>query len=208
VIRSSRTLKVRLTPYFDFPRQRGKKAVHFAVKFEIFDDVLPVGLEGAAIVVKGDAGDFPDQVIGEPGGDFSGEKLVLSFFSPAADDVSALVDFFDQSRDVGGIVLKIAVHGDDQVAPGMVEAGGHGGGLSEIFPQLNDFKGWAGLGQPAGDVKCVVGAAVVDEDHFKIDVEPLHDGQGLIDERGEIFGFVVERDDNRKFIGGGHLSFL
>src|ERR1700686_3102956 len=64
-------------------------------------------------------------------------EIIDARLAPAADDVIALSNFFEEQRDVGGIVLQIAVHGDDVFAAGMVESGGQAGGLAEVAAELD-----------------------------------------------------------------------
>ena len=57
---------------------------------------------------------------------------------PAADEVEALVQLRQQLRDLGGVVLEVAVDRDDDVAAGLGEAGGEGGRLAEVAAQPDD----------------------------------------------------------------------
>ena len=66
------------------------------------------------------------------------QKLSTRILAPSADDVVSRGDLFQEQRDVVGIVLQIAVHGDDVLAAGMIETGGKAGGLAEVAAQLDD----------------------------------------------------------------------
>jgi hypothetical protein len=45
----------------------------------------------------------------------------------------------EQPADVGGIVLQVAVHGDDdRAARRYLDAGAHGGGLAEVAAEADD----------------------------------------------------------------------
>ena len=51
---------------------------------------------------------------------------------PAADDVVALVELVQKPRDLGRIVLKVAVQGENQVAPARLKPRGERGRLAEV----------------------------------------------------------------------------
>ena len=66
------------------------------------------------------------------------EEGVLPVLAPAAHHVGAGTNRIEQPRDVGRIVLQVAVHGDQDVAPRPVEAGLQRQGLPEVASQLDD----------------------------------------------------------------------
>jgi hypothetical protein len=66
--------------------------------------------------------------------------IIHAMFAPAAGDVEALVDFFEQRRNVLGAVLQVTIHCNDDVALGFVEAGGESGGLAEVAAQADHFE--------------------------------------------------------------------
>ena len=62
----------------------GDEAVHLAVELHAEHDVAAVGLEGAAVVVQGHAGDARDQPVGDLRRDLACGGLVLPVLAPAA----------------------------------------------------------------------------------------------------------------------------
>ena len=49
------------------------------------------------------------------------------------------MDFFNQARYVGGIVLQIAIHRNDDVTLGKIKARRHCGGLAEVPAEADDL---------------------------------------------------------------------
>src|SRR5690606_2742385 len=90
----------------------------------------------------------------------------LAVASPADDDVEALLEFGQQARDVGGIVLQVGVHRDDDRAAGMAEPGGHRRGLSEALPEADDANARLRCGQPSEDLERAITRAVVTVDEL------------------------------------------
>ena len=78
--------------------------------------------------------------------------MVLAIGPQAQHGVVSFVDFFQEQGDVGGVVLQVAVHGDEDVAGGEVDAGLEGGGLAEVAAQANHLDARVAPGQPPVDV--------------------------------------------------------
>ena len=98
--------------------------MHLAVQRVLAPYVAAVGLEGGAEVVDLYPTQLSHQPIGAARGDAAHPQVVEPALAPAADDVVALGQFLQELRDIFGIVLQVAIHGDDVLALGMVEAGG------------------------------------------------------------------------------------
>ena len=64
--------------------------------------------------------------VGDARGDAAEDEVVGALGAPAADDVVALFELGEEVGDLVGVVLEVAVHGEDEVALGVVEAGGEG----------------------------------------------------------------------------------
>ena len=83
---------------------------------------------------------------------------------PARDEVEALVELREQARDLGRVVLQVAVDRDDDVAARLRESGRERGGLAEVPAQPDDpHVAVAGV-QARQRGERAVGRAVVDED--------------------------------------------
>jgi hypothetical protein len=106
--------------------------------------------------------------------------------------------FGDELRDDLGRVLQIRVHDDDRVAPGMVESGGDGDLLAEIAAEGDGGQAPIGGADLAQRLQRVVLRAVVDEDDFERQADPLQHGQEPGDERPQIARFVEERRNDGK----------
>lgn len=127
------------------------------------------------------------------------EGSVFAFGSVTADKVVAggFVEFGDHGRDVGGIVLEVAVEGGDELASGVMDAGVHGGALASVLGEGEDADAGAALDALEGGV----GGAVVDEDEFVVDA-----GEGLVDlllKFGDIVLLIVEGDYDGEGGAGG-----
>ena len=122
------------------PGQRGHggdEAVHLRIQRDAPDDRRAVGLERAAVVLDGDARDPADHPVGDDGWDLTGHELVLALVAPADHDIEALPDLFQEQGDVARVVLEIAVHGDDDLAAGVLDAGDHGRGLAVVLTEAD-----------------------------------------------------------------------
>src|SRR3981081_1618149 len=122
--------------------------------------------------------------------------------APAADDVVALFELGEEVGDLVGIVLEIAVHGEDEVPLGVVEAGGEGGGLAEVAAKLDDENAAVYGGDLFQQAVGAVAGSVVDEDQFKRFADLFHFGFGAIVEGGDGFFFFMERNDDGIFRNG------
>jgi len=102
-------------------------------------------------------------------------------------------------------VLKIAVHGEDIVALGVVETGSEGRGLSEVAPQLN-HQDSAVYGSDLFE-KAIgsVAGAIVDKDKLKGFADLLHDSLEAVIEGGDVLFLVVEGYDDGVF---RHVSMI
>ena len=90
---------------------------------------------------------------------------------PAADQIRAVAESLEEGRDVGGVILAVAVDRDDRRALRMVESGGEGGRLAEPAPEANPAQG-----RPVRDSSSIesggsIGRAVVDDDRLPADVK-------------------------------------
>src|SRR5580658_11184650 len=116
----------------------GDEAVHLAVERNVLDDLAAVGLEGGAEVVDVDAGELRHHPVGNERGNTAEHEVVGTLGAPSADDVVALFELGEEARNLAGVVLQVAVHGDDELAGGVVEAGGERRGLPEVAAKLYD----------------------------------------------------------------------
>ena len=126
-------------------------------------DLRPVGLQPAVEVVQPQAREAAGDDVEDPRRDPAGER-VAPLRLPAGDEVEALVELGEQPRDLGGIVLEVAVDRDDDLALRLLEARLQRRRLAEVPPQPDDANAVVRGVQPGQRGERAVGGAVVDED--------------------------------------------
>ena len=133
------------------------------------------------------------------------QKLSTRILAPSADDVVTRGNLFQEQRNVVGIVLQIAVHGDDVLAAGMVESGGEARGLAEVAAQLDDGHTAVDGRDFAQHREGVIVGAVVHEHDFEGFAVRLHDRFQAVVEVGDVLLLVMQRDDDGVL---GHSPFI
>ena len=123
-------------------------------------------------------------------------EVVDALLAPAADDVVTLAQLLQEQGNVVGIVLQVAVHGDDVLALGVIEAGGQRRGLPEIAAQLDHHHAAVDGGNLLQHPEGVVAAAVIDEDQLERLAGRFHHHLQPVVEFGDVLFFVVERYDD------------
>ena len=177
-------------------REHGDVAVELAVELHPFHDLGPVGLEPAVHVVEPDAGDPARDGVEDLRRDPPRER-VAPLRLPAGDEVVPLVELGEEPRDLGRIVLQVAVDRHDDVAGGLAEAGVERGRLAEVPAQPDDADVVVSVVQPGQGAEGAVGRAVVDEDRLpRPPVAGEGRGQLVVEERDAAL-LVVDRDDDR-----------
>ena len=172
-------------------RQRGNKAMEFAVERNLLENVAAIGLEGCAEVVNVDARNFRHHPVGDARRQTTHPEVVDAYFAPATDDFISGGDFFQEERNVVGIVLQIAIHGDDVLAAGMIKSRGQAGGLAEVAAEFNDSHAAIDSCDFAQHGESVIAGAIVDENDFETFAVGLHDGLEAIVEVGDVFLLVM-----------------
>src|SRR5579862_700226 len=118
--------------------------------------------------------------------------MVGALDAPAAHDVVTLFHFFDEAGDFGGFVLKIPVHGNDNLASGMVEGSLQRGRLAEVAAQANDRNALVVIGDFRKYTEGAVTAAVIHKDNFVRFAHSIHHIDDFDVERRSTFLLVVE----------------
>ena len=173
--------------------------MHFAVERNILDHFAAIGFEGGAEVVDGNAGEPRHDPVGAGGGNAAQDEVVNAHLAPAGDDVVSLVELFKKSGNVVGIVLQVAVHGQDELARGVVKAGGQGRGLAKVAAQLDDQHAAVDGGNFFKELVGPVVRAVINQDQLKGVVHLLHDLLEPGIEDCYVFFFIVKWHNNRVF---------
>ena len=116
-----------------------------------------------------------------------------------ADDVVTRRNFLDEHRDIVGIVLQIAIHGDDVLAARVIESSGEARGLSEIAAQLHNRHSAVHRSDLPQHGERLVARAVIDENDLKALAIRFHDRLQTIIEVGDVLLLVMQRYDDGVF---------
>jgi hypothetical protein len=170
--------------------------VHLAVKRDVLDDFAAVGLEGGAKVVDVDAAEGGHEPVGCARRDAAQKEVVGTLRTPSADDVVTFFKFREEVWDLVGIVLEIAVHGEDVVTLGVVEAGGERGGLTEVAAKFDDEHTAVYGSNFFKETVGSVAGAIVHKNELEGFADLLHDGLETVVEGGDVFFLVVKRNDD------------
>ncbi len=185
--------------------QRRNKAVQFAVERHLLQNLAAIGFERGTEVVDVHAAELRHQPVGAARGKTAQPEVVNAHLAPAADDVVALGNFLEEQRNVRGVVLQIAVHGDDVLAARMIEPGGQCRSLPKIPPQADHRHPAVYAGNLAQQVKRLVRRSVIHQHHFKTFAVGLHHRLQAVVEIGDVFLLVVQGDDDGIL---GHEVFI
>src|SRR5467141_2953125 len=134
------------------------------IEGEVLNNLSAVGLEGSAKVMQWDSRKLSHGPIRNAARQAAGKPSVFPFRAPTTNDVEAFVKFFDERRNLGGIVLQIAVHGDDDFASGGVKPRLQRRSLTKVSPQSDHTNAricFLNIPKNCGAAVC---APVVDED--------------------------------------------
>src|SRR6266702_6118337 len=173
--------------------------VHFRIQRNLLDQGGPVGLEGAAVITNRHTRDLPDQAIGDLRGNFPGDQLVLAVVAPADHDVEALIHLVQEQLDITRIILQIPIHGDDDFACGVLDAGRHGGGLAIVAAELDQPDPGVLAGKLRANFRGIILATVIDEYHLEWDIEGRYGGHNGRVHPPDTVLFVIEGYDDRQF---------
>ncbi len=173
--------------------------MHLTVEGDVLDDFAAIGLEGGTKVVDVDAAEDGHEPVGCARGNAAEKEVVGALGSPAADDVVAFFEFCEEGGDLVGIVLEVAIHCEDVVSLGVVEAGGEGGGLAEVAAELDDENAGVHCGDLFEEAVGAIAGPIVDEDEFEGFADLLHDGLEAVVEGGDVLLLVMKRNDDGIF---------
>ena len=177
-------------------RQDRDEPVQLAVDADLAQHLAAVELEPAIVIVEAAAAHAADH----PVEDAAGIDLVPGIVAgllPAADHVVSLFELGQEARNLGRVVLKIAVEREDQVAPGGLERGREGRRLAEVAPKPDRPHSRIAPGQCGQDGPRTVATAIIDENEFDWPSRAVGEhGIELAVQRGQAFFFIVDRDDD------------
>ena len=124
-------------------------------------------------------------------------QLVLAPMAPTDDDVEAFVHLREQLLDVGRIVLQVTVHGNEDGAAGMLDAGSHGGSLPVIAAKLDHAHARIAARQSHGARERGVLAAVVHQNDLECNAQRLDGSDDGPVERVDV-GLLIEQRNNHR----------
>src|SRR5262249_18289288 len=122
---------------------------------------------------------------------------VFAVLAPARDDVVTLVEFFEQARDIGGVVFGVRAPRGQNMPAGGVDARAHRGGLALVPSQRDDSHAQVLLGDLSELRKAVICRAVVDVNHLVIAPEPFKGFSQFKIELADAVSFVVNGEEDR-----------
>jgi len=92
------------------PEDRGYETMKTVRNLDTLDYFCPIGFETTTVVMHPDTGDETYETVGNKGRDFTSDKGLLAFHAPSRDHGVAFTQLAEKVRDIGRIVLAIAVH--------------------------------------------------------------------------------------------------
>ena len=140
--------------------------MHLAIERQGLRQVPTHCPERTSHIFDMNAGYLPDEPVAHQTWNLANQNTVLAIGPLTKHRIEAFRQFFEKARNVGGVVLQVAVQSDENVAGGPVDAGLQGGGLAEIAPQPNDLDPAVPRRQFFQAGMRSVNAAVVDKNDF------------------------------------------
>src|SRR5262245_59412419 len=115
----------------------GNEPMQLAVQRDLLENLTTVRLESCSKVVDIHSAQLRHHPVRDSGGNPAQPEVVDALLTPTADDVVALADLLDKHRDIGGIVLQVAIHGDDVLPARVIKSRGQSGSLPEVAAQFH-----------------------------------------------------------------------
>lgn len=92
----------------------------------------------------------------------------MSFFMEGGvNDIITLVDFLDEARNIGGLMLQVVIHNDHEITPCLAQPRHDGPVLTDVDPEIHPDNPGVQLGFGANGQPTAVRTAVVDENDFE-----------------------------------------
>src|SRR5215472_14786371 len=113
------------------------ETMHLAVKLNALQRLPPIGFQGASIIVQMNPRNRRDEPVGQRTRQLALERGVLPSLPPARDKIVAFIQFGQELRNIGRIVLEIAIHGDEDISLGKTNPGHESRRLTGITAQLD-----------------------------------------------------------------------
>jgi hypothetical protein len=166
------------------------------VKRQALRQVAAHDAQRAAHVREGRAGRLADQPVAAVAGDLAEHKAILAPGTLAEDGVVAVLEFFQQQGQVGRVVLQVAVHGGDDVAAAVIDAGLQRCRLAKVPAQAHHLDPAVGGGELLHPAVTAVDAAVVHQDQLVVQPERVERLADAFMQRLDIVALVLDRHDH------------
>src|SRR6185369_12081811 len=170
------------------------KPMQLSVELQLFDHLATISLECRPEVMQLQTTQFRHQPICDAAGKSSRDPSILPLITPAADNVVAFAEFRDECRDLGGIVLEIAVHRNDDFTAREVEPSLQSGSLSKVLAQTDNGDARVRIGNFRKNLGCLIAASIVHENDFIITVEFRHRCHDAGIQRTDVVFLVIKRN--------------
>src|SRR6058998_4381183 len=86
-------------------RVNRNETMHLAVKLNALQRLPPIGFQGASIIVQINPRNRRDEPVGQRAWQIAPERRVLPPLPPARDEIVAFIQFGQEPRNIGRIVL-------------------------------------------------------------------------------------------------------
>jgi hypothetical protein len=109
------------------------------------------------------------------------------------------MQFFNQTGNIGGVILQVAIHRDDYLSGRSIKTGRHGCCLSEISSQPDYFHPAVFAGQQLHGIECSIGRTVIDQHYFVIIYLAIQSVNNGFVKFGNIFLLIEQGNNNAEF---------
>ena len=171
--------------------------MQLAIQLNFLNDFPPISLERCPEIMQIDPRQLRHHPVGGAAGNLPHQPVIAARIAPAADQVEAFFDFLEKAGNLFGIVLQVAIHGNDDLAPREIKSRLQPGRLAEISPQSDDVHTMIVLVNIGKHLEGVVPAAVVHEHQFVGFADGIHYFGDLHVQGRDIFLLVEEGNDHR-----------
>lgn len=117
-------------------------------------------------------------------------------FSPAADDIVALIQLLNDERNVLRIILQVGIQRNNDLSSRMLEAGSQRCCLAEVAGKKKCLNPGISGSQHLDGVGTSIQTAVIDEDYLGAESQGIQHRFELLVEGIQVFLFVKNRDND------------
>src|SRR5215472_17587339 len=172
------------------------ETMHLAVKLNALQRLPPIGFQGASIIVQMNPRNRRDEPVGQRARQIALQRGVLPLLPPARDEIVAFIQFGQELRNIGRIILEIAIHGDEDISLGKTNPGHESRRLTSIAAQLDEAQ--LRLRQLPDNLSRLIGAAVVDNNDLVRKAETFQTAKENRQKLLEVMRLVENGQNDRK----------